>query len=78
MNIFESQELNPSQNIDCGNVSGSYNSTWNNCDIRATDERLRILEWLSPLAPRLRHCDVRKSHMEGVGDWLLGIEEFIN
>jgi len=79
MNIFfKSQEPNPSKNVNCWNVSGSYNNTWNNYYIRVTDERLHILEWLSPLAPRLRHSDVRKSHVEGVGDWLLKTEEFIN
>ena len=77
MNKFKSQEPNPSQNINCGNVSGSYN-TWNNCDISVTDERRHILEWLSPLAPRIRHRDVRRSQVEGVGDWILRAEEFIN
>jgi len=82
MNIFfKSQEPKPSQNVKCGNVSGSYNNynnTLNNCDIRITDERLHILEWLSPFAPRLRHRDVRKFQVEGVGDWILRTEEFIN
>ena len=77
MNNFESREQYPSQTIDCGNVAGSYNKTWNNCDIRVTDERRQILEWLSPLNPRLRHRDVRRSQVEGVGDWLLGAEGFI-
>ena len=78
MNTFKFQEQNPSQNINCGNVSASYNNTWNNCDISVTDERCHILEWLSPLAPRLRHRDVRRSHVEGVGDWILQKEEFID
>ena len=78
MNTFKSQEPNPSQNINCGNVSGSYNNTWTNCDIQVTDERRHILEWLSPLAPRLRHQDVRGSQVEGVGNWLLRKEEFIH
>ena len=59
-------------------MSGSYNNTWNDCDFGVTDERRHILEWLSPLAPRLRHRDVRRSQVEGVGDWLLRTEEFIN
>jgi len=78
MNSFKSRELNLSQNINCGNASGSYNNTWNNCDISVTDERRHILEWLSPLAPRLRHRDVRKSQVEGVGNWVLQTEEFID
>ena len=43
-----------------------------------TDERRDILEWLSLLAPRLRHRDVRRSQVEGVGDWLLRTKEFID
>jgi len=78
MSIFTSQQPAPSQNINSGNVSGSYNNTWNNCDISVTDEKRRILEWLSPLAPRLRHQDVRRSQVEGVGDWLLRTNEFIS
>ena len=78
MNIFKSWRLNLSQNINCGNVSGSYNNTWTDCEISVTDERRHILDWLSPLAPRLRHRDVRRSRVEGVGDWVLQTEEFID
>jgi len=78
INIFKSRDPNPSRTVGCGNVSGSYNNTWNHCNIRVTDERRHLLEWLSPLAPRLRHRDVRRSQAEGVGDWLLSTEEFIN
>ena len=64
-------------------MTDSYNNTWNdcdfnNCDFVVTDERRNILEWLSPLAPRLRHRDVTRSQVEGVGNWLLRKEEFIN
>ena len=78
MNNFKSREQYPSQTLNCGNMSGSYNNTWNNCDVSVTDERHQILEWISPLAPRLRHRDVRRSQAEGVGDWLLRTDEFIN
>ena len=78
MNNFKSREPTPSQSINCGNVTASYNNTWNNCDISVTDERRHILKWLSPLAPRLRHRDVRRSRVEGVGDWVLQTEEFID
>src|SRR5437868_3036282 len=61
MNTSKPQQLG-SSNINCGNVSGSYN-TWNNCDISVTDERRQILEWLSPLAPRKRHRDIRESQV---------------
>ena len=76
MNDFASRQLNHSGSISYSNTHDSYN-TWNNCDILETDERRHILEWLSPPAPRLRHCDIRRSQVEGVGDWLLQTDEFI-
>ena len=78
MNFFTSLQPNSSQNNYCGNVIASHNNTWNNCDFSVTDETRCILEWLSPLAPRLRHREVRESHVGGVGNWLLRTDEFIN
>ena len=77
MDDFKSREQNSSQTINTGNVSGSYN-TGNDSYFGVTDERRDILEWLSPLAPQLRHQDVKRSRVGGVGDWLLRTEEFIN
>jgi len=45
---------------------------------RGAKKYSRGIESLSPLAPQLRHRDVRKSQVEGVGDWLVRTEEFIN
>ena len=42
------------------------------------DESAQILEWLSPLEPRLRHQDVRTRRLDGLGDWFLQIEDFVN
>ena len=42
------------------------------------DENAQILEWLSPLEPRLRHHDVRTRRMDGLGGWFLEKDEFIN
>ena len=78
MSAPASRQQNFPQNINCGNVNGSYNNTWNNYGVPVTDERRQILEWLSPLAPRTRHRDIRASQVEGVGDWLLQTEEFVN
>ena len=94
MSNFESKEQNPSQNINSGNVNGNYNNTWSfsrstNCgnvdnshhstyNYGVTDERRDILEWLSPLAPGLRHREVTESRVGGVGNWLLEKEEFIH
>jgi len=53
------------------NVTNSYNTTY-------VDESPQILEWLSPLEPRLRHQDVRTRRLDGLGDWFLETEDFIN
>jgi len=42
------------------------------------DEKAEILEWLSPLEPRIRHDDIRAQRVEDVGDWLLRAEEYQN
>ena len=55
----------------CFNVTNSYNTTY-------ADESAQILEWLSPLEPRLRHQDVRTRRMDGLGDWFLEKDDFIN
>jgi len=78
MNNFKPREQNPSQMINGRNAINSYNNTCTDRDFGVTDERRDVLEWLSPLAPRLRHRDVRRSQVEGVGDWLLRTEEFID
>jgi len=40
------------------------------------DEKRRVLEWLSPMAPRERHQAVRDGRVDGVGSWLFGTSEF--
>jgi len=56
---------------DSFNVTNSYNTTY-------ADENPQILEWLSPLQPRLRHQDVRTRRLDGVGDWFSRKDDFIN
>ena len=56
-------------NNNVGNVKDSYNKV-------VSDEERRVLEWLSPLAPRERHRAVSVGRVEGVGDWLLRTNEF--
>ena len=53
------------------NVTNSYNTTY-------ADEDAQILEWLSPLEPRLRHQDVRTRRLDGLGDWFLQTDDFVN
>ena len=57
------------------NVTNSYN---NNYNTTCVDENARILEWLSPLEPRLRHQDVRTRRLDGLGGWFLQKDDFIN
>ena len=57
------------------NVTNSYNTNNNTTYV---DETSQILEWLSPLKPHLRHQDVRTRRLDGVGDWFLRTDDFIN
>ena len=62
--------------IDSFNTTNSNNNIWNNCTI--ADERSKVLTWLSPLEPSLRHQDIRDRRVENVGEWVLQTEEFRN
>ena len=71
-----------SGNVDCGNVTNSYNNTttMNNSTItvnKTDDEDNQIKQWLSPLEPRYRHQSVRADRVSGVGGWLLERSEFL-
>ena len=57
------------------NVKNSYNTNYNTTYV---DENPQILKWLSPLEPRLRHQDVRTRRLDGLGDWFLRKDAFIN
>ena len=70
------QKLTITINQNVGNVTDSYKNVWNNCEISVWDEKRQILDWLSPMAPRERHQAVRERRVEGVGNWLLGTDEF--
>jgi len=63
-----------SNNADSFNITGSFNN--NTVNIGATDERSKILAWLSPLEPHIRHEDIRTSRADNVGEWLLQTGEF--
>ena len=58
------------------NNTNSFNTTivYNG----AADERARILAWLSPLEPRMRHEDIQTRRVDEVGGWLLQTEEYRN
>ena len=72
-----------SNNINSLN-NNSFN-TFNNpitlCNVNnfgGADERDKILAWLSPLEPQLRHQDIRDHRVQDVGYWLLRREEYRN
>ena len=61
--------------INCQNTVNSNNTNvWNNCIV--ADDPTQLLDWLSPLDPRLRHWDIQGRRVGNVGEWLMGTEEF--
>ena len=56
------------------NITDSYNTITN---ITYGDERAKLLDWLSPLQPRVRHNDVRDRRQDGIGEWFLQTDEFL-
>lgn len=51
-------------------------SKLNECNISISDEKGKVLEWISPLTSRERHQAVHDARVEGVGDWLLRDRSF--
>jgi len=58
-------------NVNSFNVS-------NNIFLTVADDESKILAWLSPLEPQVRHQDICEQRVDGVGDWLLETKEFRN
>ena len=61
------ESANFSNNRNSFNVCNNYN---------VTDDRSQLLTWLSPLDPGLRHGNIQERRVNGVGEWLMGTEEF--
>jgi len=59
-------------NINSFNVSNSYNVT----TFVVADDESKILAWLSPLEPQVRHQDICEQRVDSVGNWLLETKEF--
>jgi len=59
-----------------GDVTDSDKNAWTNSKILMSNKKRQILEWLSPLVPLERHQAIRKSRVDGIGDWLLRTNEF--
>ena len=58
-----------SNNYKSINIANSFNTT-------APDDESKILAWLSPLEPWVRHRDIGARRVDGIGAWLLETEEF--
>jgi len=41
-----------------------------------SDDDVRIMRWLSPLEPNIRHQGVRTERFDSIGDWFLETREF--
>jgi len=62
-----------SQYTNLSNNTNSFNVQ--NINVVA-DDRSPLLNWLSPLEPKLRHRDIQERRVDNVGEWLLQTEEF--
>ena len=60
--------------INSFNQTNSNNITTN---ITYVNKRTKLLNWLSPLQPRVRHNDVRARRQDGIGEWFLRTDEFL-
>ena len=56
----------------------SFQNVQNVNNFGSTDEKDKILAWISPLEPKIRHHDIRAQRVEQVGDWLFQREEYRN
>ena len=79
---YDEEAGNCCNNINCFNTEHSFNTTTINHVYRMDNcgegERDKILAWLSPLEPRIRHEDIRAHRVDHVGDWLLQTAEYRN
>ena len=57
------------------NNKNSFNTT-NTINYTTPDDEPKILGWLSPLEPWVRHRDIRAERVDGIGAWLLETREF--
>ena len=58
------------------NHSAFSNNTHSFNNYVVADDQSKLLAWLSPLEPKLRHRDIQGRRFDNVGEWLLQTEEF--
>jgi len=60
--------------------NGAFSNNSNSFNIQninvVADDRSPLLNWLSPLEPKLRHRDIQERRVDNVGEWFLQTEEF--
>jgi len=66
----------PSSTCSSNNTNYLDNDIVSNVNTGAVDDRSEILEWLSPLEPRIRHQDIRKRRADNLGAWRMQAGEF--
>ena len=55
-------------------IANSFNYTVP--DVESKIQESKILAWLSPLEPWVRHRDIGAQRIDSIGGWLLETEEF--
>jgi len=64
--------------IDNSTFSNNRNSFNVQNNYAVADDRSQVLDWLSPLEPKLRHRDIQERRADNVGEWFLQTEAFRN
>jgi len=76
-NILSGKEIRMSQSFSNNiNSLNNYTAVSVSNNFTFADDRSNILDWLSPLDPKLRHQDIGDRRVRGVGEWLLQTGEF--
>ena len=76
--------MDPSTQLELNATGTGYTNSFNRINTLNTttnktyaDERAKVLNWLSPLLPHVRHQDVRTLRQDGLGEWFLQTDEFL-
>jgi len=56
--------------------SFNTSSTTNTFNYLSPDEESKILAWLSPLEPGVRHRDIGAQRLDSIGSWVLETQKF--
>ena len=83
-NTFTTSNMDPSTHLQPNSTGTGHihsfnqiNSNNTTTNITYVNERTKLLNWLSPLQPHVRHNDVRARRQDGLGEWFLQTDEFL-